>query len=145
MQISMRRNREEEIGHAGRITEISPDCITVEIVSESACGACHAAGLCGLSEVSRKTVQVPFTLGDWQVGQEVQVNLRASMGLKAVGIAYIGPLVVLMTVVLALGALGVGELACGLAGIAAAALYYLCIYLLRDKIGKEYSFYIKEK
>ncbi len=134
----------EEIAHAGRIVEITPEFTTVEILSESACGSCHAAGLCGLSEVKRKAVQVPTRGIGRKVGDEVNVCLRASMGLKAVAIAYVGPLVVLLAVVLALQGAGVGDLLSGLAGIGAAGLYYLLVYLLRDRLGKEYSFYIKE-
>ncbi|MBQ9547886.1 MAG: SoxR reducing system RseC family protein [Bacteroidales bacterium] len=134
----------EEIAHAGRIVEITPEFTTVEILSESACGSCHAAGLCGLSEVKRKAVLVPTRGIDRKVGDEVNVCLRASMGLKAVAIAYVGPLAVLLAVVLALQGAGVGDLLSGLAGIGAAGLYYLLVYLLRDRLGKEYSFYIKE-
>ena len=134
----------EEIAHAGRIVEITPEFTTVEILSESACGSCHAAGLCGLSEVKRKAVLVPTRGIDRKVGDEVNVCLRASMGLKAVAIAYVGPLGVLLAVVLALQGAGVGDLLSGLAGIGAAGLYYLLVYLLRDRLGKEYSFYIKE-
>ena len=134
---------QEEISHAGRIVEITPDYTTVEILSSDACGTCHAAGLCGLSQVRRKAVQLPTTPGPWELGQEVEVALRASMGLKAVAIAYVGPLLVLLAVILLLSAAGVGDLLCGLGGLAAAGLYYLAVYLLRDKLKKEYSFYIK--
>ena len=144
MQISMRRNKEEEIGHAGRITEISPDCITVEIVSESACGACHAAGLCGASEMKDKRVEVPaFEAKGHAVGDEVEVALRASLGLKTVWISYMVPLLLLVGVVLALTAAGWKEVAAGGLAVAAVALYYVGLWLVRDRIARKYKFYLK--
>ena len=135
----------EEISHSGVIVEITPEVTTVEIVSESACSACHASALCGLSESKKKAVQVPTTLGDWEVGQEVLVNFKRSMGFKAVWIAYVVPLVFLVAVLLSLSAAGLPELACGLLAIAAVAVYYVFVFLFRDKLRNQYSFYIKAK
>ncbi len=134
-----------EVSHVGKIVDIAPDIITVEIVSEAACASCHAAGLCGTAEAATKAISVPATAGNWQLGQEVDVLLKRSMGFKAVWLAYAIPLVVLLAVLLGLNAAGLGELASGLAAIAAVALYYLVLWLFRDKLRNEYSFYIKER
>jgi sigma-E factor negative regulatory protein RseC len=134
-----------EISHIGKIVDIAPDFITVEIVAESACATCHAAGLCGTADATHKAISVPATVGDWKVGQEVQVLLKRSMGFKAVWLAYAIPLVVLMAVLLGLNSAGVGELASGLAAIGAVGVYYLFLLLFRDRLRNEYSFYIKEK
>lgn len=124
--------------------EINPDFITVEIVAESACATCHAANLCGTADATHKAISVRTTLGDWKIGQEVLVLLRRSMGFKAVWLAYAIPLLVLLSSLLGLNALGMGELASGLASIGLTALYYLVLWLLRDRLKNEYSFYIKE-
>lgn len=134
-----------EISHIGKIVDIAPDFITVEIVAESACATCHAAGLCGTADATHKAISVPATVGDWKVGQEVQVLLKRSMGFKAVWLAYAIPLVVLMAVLLGLNSAGVGDLASGLAAIGAVGVYYLFLLLFRDRLRNEYSFYIKEK
>ena len=120
-----------EISHIGKIVAIDADFITVEIVAESACATCHAAGLCGTADATHKAISVPATVGNWQVGQEVKVFLKRSMGFKAVWLAYAIPLVVLLGVLL------------GLAAIAAVGLYYLVLLLFRDRLRNEYSFYIK--
>ena len=77
------------------------------------------------------------------MGDQVEVVLKASMGMKAVWLAYCIPLVVLLAVILGLMALGVAEVPAGLAGIAAVALYYLVLWLLRDRLKNEYIFTIK--
>lgn len=134
-----------DISHIGKIVAIAPDFITVEIVAESACATCHAASLCGTADTTHKAISVPATLGNWQVGQEVKVLLKRSMGFKAVWLAYAIPLAVLLGVLLALNAAGLSELASGLIAIAAVGVYYLVLWLFRDKLRNEYSFYIKEK
>lgn len=135
----------EEIFHAGRIVEITPDFTTVEIVSESACSSCHAKGLCSLGESKTKAIQVPTRGWDnYQVGDEVTVTLKASMGHKAVWIAYMIPLALLIAVLLILSGCGVGELASGLWALGAVAVYYLCIRLFGKRLKNEYIFNIKQ-
>ena len=134
-----------EISHIGKIVAIDADFITVEIVAESACASCHAAGMCGTADATHKAITVPATMGNWTVGQEVHVLLKRSMGFKAVWLAYAIPLAVLLAVLLGLNAAGMSELASGLIAIAAVAIYYLVLLLFRDKLRNEYSFYIKEK
>ena len=134
----------EQVMHTGQVVSMTPKTTTVQIVSHSACSECHAAGLCGLSEFTEKAVEVPTDpYATYGVGDEVQVVLKASMGFKAVWIAYFLPLVVLLAVALGLIALGVPEVVAGLAGIGAVALYYLGVWLLRDRLRNEYVFTIQ--
>ena len=41
--------------------------------------------------------------------------------------------------------MGASELLCGLSAIGVIAIYYLGVYLLRNKLKNEYTFYIKKK
>ncbi len=135
----------EEVSHAGRIIEITPEFTTVEIVSESACSSCHAKGLCSLGESKTKAVQIPTRGWDnYKVGDEVTLVLSASMGHKAVWVAYVIPLVIMIGVLLILIASGAGELAAGLCAIGAVAVYYLCIKLFGKRLKNEYIFNIKQ-
>ena len=134
----------EEITHKGRIVAIDPEITTIEIISEAACATCHAKGLCSLGEQQVKQVQVRTSA--WtprQVGDEVEVVLKKSMGYKAVFIAYGLPLVVLFVALMLLNALGVGELYAGLGAIGAVILCYFVLFLFRNKISKDYSFFLK--
>lgn len=134
----------EDISHSGRIVEITPEFTTVEIVSESACGLCHAKGLCGVSESTSKAVQIPTRGWDsYKVGDEVQVVFKATMGHKAVWLAYVIPLLILLAVLLTLLFCGAGELLSALAGFGAVAAYYIVLAMCRDKLQNEYIFNIK--
>ena len=74
-----------EISHKGVIKSITPELTTVEILSTSACAECHAKGMCGMSESKVKEISVPTDpYSVHEVGDEVQVMLKKSMGLKAV-------------------------------------------------------------
>ena len=133
-----------EITHRGRIVSITPEYTTVEIVSESACAACHAKSLCSLGDSKVKQVEVPTRGWDnYTVGQEVSVVLRATMGHKAVWLAYVVPLLVMVAALLGILSAGGSELAAGLGAIGAVATYYAVIWLLRDRLRKEYVFNIK--
>ena len=133
-----------EITHRGRIISITPEVTTVQIVSESACAACHARGLCSLGDSKVKEIELPTRGWDnRKVGDEVDVVLRASMGHKAVWLAYVVPLVLMVAALLGTLAAGGAELLAGLVAIAVVALYYLVIWLLRDKLKNAYIFNIK--
>ena len=133
-----------DIAHRGRIVSITPEVTTVEIVSESACSSCHAKGLCSLGDATVKQVELPTRGWDnYREGDEVQVVLRASMGHKAVWLAYVVPLLVMVAALLGTLAAGGSELLAGGIAIGAIALYYTLIWLLRGRLRNEYIFNIK--
>ena len=137
--------RENNISHRGRVVEITPELTSVEIVSEAACASCHAKGLCGLGESQSKLVQLPTSpYMDLAPGDEVEVLLSASMGHKAVWIAYVIPCFLLIAVLLILNATAVGELASGLCAIASVLVYYFVVWLFRGRLRNEYIFKIKK-
>ena len=135
--------RKNEIAHTGRIVEIDKDFTTVEITVSSACSSCHAKGLCGMSEDEDKVIMVPtdpYTVRE--VGDEVMVKTKMTMGLKAVWISYVIPLVILMILILSLSSVFENEYMTGLVSIAGVALYYFGIWLFKDRLSDEFVFYI---
>ena len=135
----------KEIYHDGKIIEITPEFTSVEIISSSACSQCHAKGLCGFSDEESKVVMVPTSpYTERKVGDTVTLALKQTMGLKAVWISYVIPLIILMILVLSLSSVIDNEVWTGLAAIGGVALYYLVIWLLQDKLKNEFVFYIKD-
>ena len=134
----------EAVTHKGKVVKMTPQVTTVAILLHGACSECHAAGLCGMGDMAEKLVEVPTDpYAFYGVGDEVEVLLKASMGMKAVWLAYFIPLLVLLAVVLLLSALHVGEVVTGVCALLAIGLYYLLLYLFRDKLKNEYIFTIK--
>lgn len=134
----------QEISHRGKVVGIDKYVTQVEIIQTSACGACHAKGLCGYSDSETKIVPVPTNaFAMLKVGDEVELCMKRSMGVKAVWIAYVIPLLVLMLAVLAASACRLPELYTGLCAIAAVAVYYMVILCFRKRLNNDFVFYIK--
>ena len=136
--------KKNEIRHDGRIVEITPDFTTVEILVSSACSACHAKGLCGMSEEEEKVIMVPTDpYAEHKVGDKVTVMTKMSMGLKAVWISYVIPLIILMILILSLSEIFDSQLLCGLASLGGVAVYYFIIWLFRNRLQNEFGFYLE--
>lgn len=134
----------DEITHKGTITAIDAAVTQVRILQSTACAQCHAKGMCGVSEGQEKIIEVPTDAAAlYDVGDEVEVALKRTMGMKAVWIAYVVPLIVLMAAIGVTSLCGCGELLSGLVAIAAVAVYYLVIFLCRKNLKNEFVFYIK--
>ena len=134
--------KKNEIVHSGKIVDITPDFTTVQIISSSACSECHAKGLCGMSEEQEKIIMLPTDpYTPRQVGEEVQVKTKMTMGLKAVWISYVIPLVILMILILSLSSVIGNEYLRGAVAIAGVGIYYFIIWLLRDKLSDQFEFY----
>ena len=137
-------SKKNEIIHSGRIIEITPEFTTVEIIVDSACSGCHAKSLCGMSEEQEKVISVPTDpYATYAEGDEVKVCTKMSMGLKAVWISYVIPLMILMILILSLSSVIGNEVVRGLIAIGGVGVYYLVIWLLRDRLQNEFLFYIK--
>ena len=135
--------RAEEIRHSGIVKEITPSTIVVEIEGKSACSQCHAKGSCAASESKIKRIDVRRTPNvEVEVGERVEVVLKASLGLKAVFISYVLPLIILLILLLTLPNMGVSELLTGLISLLAVGGYFVVIYLLRKRLAAQFDFVI---
>lgn len=135
----------EEIIHKGKVLSVDDDVVRVEIISSSACSSCHAAGLCSMSEAVRKVVEVPAHGNEGYVpDEEVTLVLKSSLGMRAVLSAYAAPLAILLVICVSMSFAGVNELYTGLAGMSAVAAYYLVLYLMRERMSRDYVFSIRK-
>ena len=132
-----------EIRHRGRVCAITQEGVKVEILNKSMCAACHARSLCSLGDEQIKTVSVKYCDSSmFNIGEEVEVVMRQTMGLKAVLFSYVYPLIILMILLLSLPRLNINELFSALLAVLAVAAYYLFLYLCRDRIAKSFIFTI---
>lgn len=134
-----------EISHRGVVKQVDAEKTLVEIVSASACASCRASALCTAFESARKEVVVPTDSSlACVVGDEVEVVLSPSMGRKAVWISYVIPLGILLFFIVSLSGTRLHEALVALIGLAAMALYYLGVYLLRARLADDYAFSIRK-
>ncbi|MBP6871744.1 MAG: SoxR reducing system RseC family protein [Bacteroidales bacterium] len=133
----------DTIIHPGVIDHIEGDKAFVKILSQSACGSCHAKGMCTVAEVEEKIVEVGINPGAaHKEGDAVMVRMDESLGRKAVWMGYGLPFIILMSsIVIFLSVLNNEGLA-ALLSIAMLAPYYLVLYLMRGRLHKEFRFRI---
>ena len=135
--------KKKSVDHKGTIIEITEGNIKVEIINKSMCAACHAKGFCTTGDTKDKVIDVAyFNNGEYSVGDSVVVTMKRSMGFKAVWISYVFPLLILLIFLLTLHSLGFGELLAGSSLVLALGVYYLVVYLLRDRISTDFVFTI---
>lgn len=131
--------------HSGRICEIGTDRVYVLVSQVSACATCSAAHLCQSSESREHRIEVLTSDADqYEVGQEVIVEGMTSAGLKAVVLAYITPMVLLMVTVMTCIAAGLEEPLAALAGIAVILAYLAVLWIMRDVTCKTFRFKIRK-
>ena len=134
----------ELIEHSGVVERTEGDTVYVRIPSRSACGSCKARQACGLAEAQDKIVTVATPgAAEYAAGDAVTVGVRRSAGIRAVVLAYVGALAVLMAVlVAAIAGMGWSEGAGALAAIAGVGVYYFVLWLFRTKIEHTIQFTI---
>lgn len=134
----------KEIEHPGVITSIDPSKIKVNITTYSACSSCNAKGICSISDIKDKMVEVPNT-GDFSVGQEVHVILHQTLGFKALYLGYVQPFIVVLITLIITSSLTRNEVLAGLISLGALAPYYLVLYFYKEKIRNKFTFAIKKQ
>ena len=134
----------ETIRHDGIVERIGTDSCSVRILQASACSSCGARQLCRSSESKEKVIDVKGHYPTLHVGDSVTLSGSVHQGLRASVLAYIVPLI-LMVAALVAGIRLSGEGTGALAALLALALYYGILYLLRDKLGRQFTFKIETK
>lgn len=132
------------IEHTGCVVSIDGEHAVVKVLQTSACATCKAKKFCQSNENKEKLIDVFGIDGrKIEVGDVVTVCATASMGRKALLLAYVLPLLVLVGVlVIVLWITDDEPIAC-LAGIGALLPYYTVLYLLKDRIQRKFVFWIK--
>ena len=135
----------EVIKHDGVVDSIEDDCIHVRIVQASACAACGAKSLCSATESKEKIIDVyGANTQAYQVGQKVMVVGAATMGMKAVRLAFLFPLILLVgAMALAMWLSAGNEAVAALSALLALTIYFLVLFACKKKLKNKFSFVIK--
>lgn len=151
-QISNTMN--EKINHDGIVEALDGEHVRVRIVQTSACLHCKIAGHCGSADSKEKIVDVwTKNAARYSVGQKVQVVMSGRLGLKAVFIAFVVPLIIAFALIIATlyatspdGCYPVAEpnnqgLA-AIAGLLTFVIYYTILYFCRSVLESKFQFSI---
>ena len=133
----------QDIRHQGVVDSIDGQDIIVRITQSSACGGCQARNICRAAESKEKLVEVRCAdAGSFDVGQTVTVAGAESLGLKAVTFAFGLPLLLLLAVLVTAVAVVGSEKVAAIAALGILVPYYVVLFLLRDRIKKDFQFRI---
>lgn len=133
------------IEHEGIVEKISENHITIRILQQSACSACHAKGACMAADSKEKLIEVKDTSAHYCLNERVIIQGKESIGYRAILWAFVLPLIILISAItLSVSIWKMGEIQAALAGIAALVPYYLILFLLRHKMANSFQFTIKK-
>lgn len=133
----------DSIGHDGIIESIDGDEISVKILQISSCASCQAKSLCHISESKEKVIEVSVPDSNiYHVGQKVTVVGTSSQGLRAVVLAFVIPLIILLvTLFICIGTIGDEGLA-ALMSLLALIPYYIVLLLCSKRLKLFFQFSI---
>ena len=136
-------NMANTIEHHGIVENIAGTHIQVRIVQTSACATCSIKGHCTSADTKEKLIDVvDEQAASYRPGDSVRVIGSVSMGMQAVALAFVVPLLLLVVSLFVSVSVGLSEpLAIG-CSLMVVAVYYLLVWFCRERVGKRFSFSI---
>ncbi len=133
------------IEHLGVINELGDTFVRVKVKAEAACGNCRAKGSCSIGAGGERTIEVARKPGDnYSSGEPIKVVLEQSLGMKALGLGYFLPFLLVLVMLATMTTIGLNEGMAGLLSLSSLIPYYLFLGLFREKLKKEFSFRLRK-
>ena len=135
----------EQIEHKGVVLSTEDGVVRVAIKVSEACGGCSARKSCAMGQTTRREIEI-FTAesGNYSIGEIVKVGAKQSLGIMAVVLCYIVPLVVLVATLAIAVAMGLSEGVSAMVALGFTAIYYALLALMRNRISKRVTFTINK-
>lgn len=131
----------------GIVIKKQEDKVIVKIEQKSTCSSCHARGAC--TSLDKKDKEIEIKTKDTQnynIGDEVIITISTKLGLKAVFIAFVLPLILLVIALfLSIKLFSLTQSLSALVSLLVVAAYYFFLYKQNLFLSKEFNFLIKEK
>lgn len=139
--------REDCVEQKGIVIKKQEDKVVVKIEQKSTCSSCHARGACTSLDKKDKEIEVKTKDAEnYNVGDEVIITISTKLGLKAVLIAFVLPLILLVIALfLSIKVFSLTQSLSALISLIVVAVYYFLLYKQNHLLSKEFTFSIKEK
>ena len=135
----------EQIEHKGTVLSVEEGVVRVAIEISEACGGCSARKSCAMGQSERREIVVNTNEASiYSVGEVVKVGAKQSLGVMAVVLCYVVPLVVLVGALAVAVSVGISEGISALISLGVTALYYAVLALMKSKISKKIIFTINK-
>ena len=110
-----------------------------------ACGSCASRKACAMGQGSIREILVSVDDAEnYAVGDIVRVSAKQTVGVVAVLLCYVLPLIVMVAVLAIMVSLGFMEGASALVALASLATYYAVLALFRKRISRKVVFAINK-
>ncbi|MDR1556313.1 MAG: SoxR reducing system RseC family protein [Tannerellaceae bacterium] len=134
----------EAVSHQGVIERIEGHNVYVKLIRQPACAGCQAKSMCMGADGKEELIEVTDYSGAFRVNEPVILSGEASVGLRAVGLAFVVPLLLLVAAVAVGTYMQWKESTSAIAGLLLLFPYYIILYFLRDTLKKKFIFTIKK-
>ncbi|MDR1878168.1 MAG: SoxR reducing system RseC family protein [Bacteroidales bacterium] len=132
------------IGCTGSVVSVSENKVVVRINQDNACSGCRNKSACLTGRNNRLITVISKDASSFSVGEEVQLSMKESAGLKATFYAYIAPLVLLLICFGIMYHVTDSEILQIVPSLIAVAAYYLLLYKLRGRMEKTFRIVISK-
>ncbi len=132
--------------HDGIVKNIDNGIIFVDIEVASACSSCHAKGYCSAFGKSDKVIEIPSDqYPDFIPGDKVTIFIRESLGMQALFIGYILPVIALLIALFLTYFFTQHEGIAALSSVGTVGIYYSALVLLKKKFKKIFTFTLEKR
>jgi sigma-E factor negative regulatory protein RseC len=131
------------ISHQGVVETVTPNKVTVKIISAASCVSCQVKGACSASDVQEKIIDALPGKRQVKPGDWVTIAGKESMGFKALFLGYLLPFLIVFISLVICTSLQINELKGGLISLFMLIPYYGILYLTRNSIRKSFIFEIQ--
>lgn len=140
-----RTENNEYIDHTGIVMAVDQRAGTVRVKLDNAgdCGNCPASKICEATGQTENTVTVTTpNAGNYKRGDIVTLRGTEQLHHKAIMYATVLPCIALVAVMVAVYVITFNQLTAALSGIGVTIVFYIGLWLCRNKIAHEFSFTI---
>lgn len=130
------------INQRATIIRIEEGRLYLSICRADACGACKAQSACSSSGGGKEIVLEDDGRGR-VVGEEVTLKIGRSQGFRAVLIAYLVPVALIIGMLMGLQKMDIPEIVTGLATLGVVAVYFILLRIFRRKFETELTIEIE--
>jgi sigma-E factor negative regulatory protein RseC len=139
--------KEDCVEQKGIVIKKQEDKVIVKIEQKSTCSSCHARGACTSLDKKDKEIEIKTKdVENYNIGDEVVITISTKLGMKAVLIAFVLPLILLVIAMfLSIKLFSLTQSLSALVSLLVVAAYYFFLYKQNLFLSKEFNFLIKEK
>lgn len=139
--------KEDCVEQKGIVIKKQEDKVIVKIEQKSTCSSCHARGACTSLDKKDKEIEIKTKdVENYNIGDEVVITISTKLGMKAVFIAFVLPLILLVIALfLSIKLFSLTQSLSALVSLLVVAAYYFFLYKQNLFLSKEFNFLIKEK